>query len=251
MRNPAAVLLFFAVAAAAQPVDIKVRRQSESVARLDPSKTAIIICDMWDKHWCRGATERVGALVERMNPVLIKARARGILIIHAPSETMDFYKDAPQRLAMLKVPKAIPSPVLDVPDAPLPIDDKDGGCDTEGDSFYKAWKREHPGLTIGPGDLISDNGAEVYSALKQRAIETLLVMGVHTNMCILNRTFAIKQMTRWGVKCILVRDLTDAMYDPKDAPHVPHSRGTELVVEHIEKYWCPTMTSQDLVAALP
>ncbi len=50
---------------------------------------------------------------------------------------------------------------------------------------------------------------------------------------------------------LLARDLTDAMYDPKDAPHVPHSRGTELVVEHIEKYWCPTMTSQDLVAALP
>ena len=23
---------------------------------LDPKKTAIIICDLWDKHWCRGAT---------------------------------------------------------------------------------------------------------------------------------------------------------------------------------------------------
>ena len=25
-------------------------------ARWDVAKTAIIICDMWDKHWCPGAT---------------------------------------------------------------------------------------------------------------------------------------------------------------------------------------------------
>ncbi len=30
-------------------------------------------------------------------------------------------------------------------------------------------------------------------------------------------------------------------------PKVSHVRGTELVVEHIEKYWCPTVTSNGLV----
>jgi hypothetical protein len=69
-------------------------------------------------------------------------------------------------------------------------------------------------------------------------------------MCILNRTFAIKQMTKWGVRCILLRDLTDAMYDPQDAPHVSHERGTELVVEYIEKYWTPTTVSDALRRAL-
>ena len=76
-------------------------------------------------------------------------------------------------------------------------------------------------------------------------------MGVHTNMCVLNRTFAIKQMTKWGVRCVLVRDLTDSMYNPKDRPFVAHDRGTGLVIEHIEKYWAPTVLSADLVAALP
>ena len=37
---------------------------------------------------------------------------------------------------------------------------------------------------------------------------------MHTNMCILDRTFSIKQMVRWGVDIALVRDLTDAMYNP-------------------------------------
>jgi nicotinamidase-related amidase len=86
--------------------------------------------------------------------------------------------------------------------------------------------------------------------LRVRGIETVFYTGVHANMCILNRTFAIRQMTKWGVRCILLRDLTDAMYNPNDAPHVSHSRGTEMVVEHIEKYWSPTALSGDLRAAL-
>jgi hypothetical protein len=76
------------------------------------------------------------------------------------------------------------------------------------------------------------------------------VFGVHTNMCVLNRSFAIKQMTKWGVRTILARDLTDAMYDPKDAPYVSHDRGTELVVEYIEKHWAPTALSDDILKAL-
>jgi hypothetical protein len=76
------------------------------------------------------------------------------------------------------------------------------------------------------------------------------VAGVHANMCVLNRTFAIRQMTKWGVRCLLVRDLTDAMYNPLRHPVVSHERGTELVIEHIEKYWAPTVSSVDLVRAL-
>jgi hypothetical protein len=49
-------------------------------------ETAVLICDMWDKHWCRGATERVNSLVPKMAPFLESARKRGIQIIHAPSE---------------------------------------------------------------------------------------------------------------------------------------------------------------------
>src|ERR1700745_2989368 len=58
---------------------------------LAPARTAIVITDMWDKHWCRGATERVGQIAVRMEPLLVQARAAGVLIIHAPSETINFY----------------------------------------------------------------------------------------------------------------------------------------------------------------
>jgi nicotinamidase-related amidase len=213
-------------------------------------ETAIVICDMWDRHWCTDANQRVGQLAQKMEPVLQVARSSGILIIHAPSETMDFYKDYPQRRITLAAPRVTPPPSLSLTSPALPIDDSDGGCQTPGDKEHQAWTRETPMLTIEPNDLISDNGEEIYAVLHQKGIKNLLIMGVHANMCILNRTFAIKQMTNWGISCILVRDLTDTMYNPKMRPYVSHAAGTELVVDHIEKYWCPTTLSSDLVSAL-
>lgn len=215
---------------------------------LSAPRTAIVICDMWDKHWCGGATRRVEGLVVRMAPFLDAARKRGIQIIHAPSETMGFYRDAPERLRILAIPRTAPPAPLSLSDPPLPIDDKRGGCDTN-DKFYTAWTRENPGLRIDAADVISDNGDEIYSFLRARGIGTLLVMGVHTNMCVLNRGFAIKRMTSLGIRCILVRDLTDAMYNPEDPPHVTHDAGTQLVIEYIEKYWCPSTTSEALLRA--
>jgi hypothetical protein len=190
----------------------------------------------------------VGQLAHQMEPVLQVARSAGILIIHAPSETMDFYKDYPQRRLMLALPPAIPPPSLGIASPALPIDDSDEGCYTAGDTVHKAWTRENPALSIAPNDVISDDGMEIHRLLQQKSIK--FFMGVHVNMCVLNRPFAIKQMTNWGKSCVLVRDLTDAMYNPQARPYVPHPVGTEHVIEYVEKYWCPTTLSADLVNAL-
>jgi nicotinamidase-related amidase len=214
------------------------------------AETGLLICDMWDNHWCSGAAHRVNALVKVMAPVVDQARAAGVQIIHSPSDVMAFYKDYPQRQRMLALPQVAPPAALDLSDPPLPIDDAKGGCDTSADKFYKAWSRQHAAIRIAAGDAISDQGQEVYSLLKKQGIANLLVMGVHTNMCVLKRTFAIRQMTKWGIRCVLVRDLTDSMYDPQTSPYVSHEQGTELVVQHIEKYWCPSVVSPDLTRAL-
>jgi len=31
---------------------------------------------------------------------------------------------------------------------------------------------------------------------------------------------------------------------------VPHDEGTRLVIQYIESFWCPTLTSGELLAAL-
>jgi hypothetical protein len=66
-------------------------------------------------------------------------------------------------------------------------------------------------------------------------------------MCVLNRSFAIKALATRGVHVILVRDLTDTMYNPAKPPYVSHDEGTRLIVEYIEKFWCPSVTSESLL----
>ena len=217
-------------------------------------ETAVIVCDMWDKHWCAGASKRVDELAPRMNLVLRELRNRGALIIHAPSDTIEFYADTPQRHFAQSAP-AVPAPAdiqawqyLDTErEPPLPIDDSDNGCDDlPACPPYKAWTRQHPGLEIAPQDAISDNGAEVYNLLHQVNIKNAIVMGVHTNMCVLGRSFAIRRLVKSGLNVALMRDMTDALYNPRRHPYVSHERGTKLVIEHIERYWCPSISSEEI-----
>ena len=219
------------------------------VAKFDPAKTAVVVCDMWDDHWCKSASARCAELAKSADPVLKACRDKGMTIIHCPSDTMKFYEDHPARKRMLAVKKVEPRRAKDLPNPPLPVDDSDGGCDDEKPAKqFKAWTRQHKAIEIDADkDYVTDSGAEVYSLMAEKKIDTLIVMGVHTNMCVLNRTFAIKQMVKWGKSVYLVRDLTDAMYNPKMKPFVTHEKGTELIVEFIEANWCPTIESKSLL----
>lgn len=72
-------------------------------------------------------------------------------------------------------------------------------------------------------------------------------MGVHTNICVLGRPYGIRQLVYWGKRPVLCRDLTDSFHrDPRG-----HCWGTEAVVAHIERRWCPTVTSDQLVGGAP
>ena len=222
----------------------KVRERPVSLVA---GETALVLCDVWDRHWCRGANERLAKLLPQINKVVRGARAQGVMIIHAPSEIVDFYQDSPARKRVLLASPVEPPPNLPHPDPPLPIDASDGGADTD-DNFgaenEPVWTRQHPLIVIDDDrDAISANGRELYSFYQQRGIKNIICLGVHANMCILNRSFAIKQMVHWGFTVALIRDLTDSMYNPAQPPYVNHAEGTQLVVEFIEKFWCPTVLS--------
>ncbi|GIS57956.1 MAG: hypothetical protein CM1200mP2_01810 [Planctomycetaceae bacterium] len=45
--------------------------------------------------------------------------------------------------------------------------------------------------------------------------------------------------------------MTDTMYNPKRWPFVSHFQGTDLIIEHIEKFVCPTITSNQLLGGQP
>ncbi|HEX4143434.1 MAG TPA: ThuA domain-containing protein [Pirellulales bacterium] len=228
----------------------------ETPTQWDPRHTAIIICDMWDWNACPSATRRATELAPKINRVAAVAREAGVLIVHAPSNVMQYYQGTPQRKRAQEAPADPHAPAdldkgcdrLDGEPA-LPIDDSDGGCDCQPPCQPTAprYKRQTDLIEIGPEDVISDSGREQWNLFAQRGIENVILMGVHANMCVLGRSFGLRQWARHGKNVVLVRDLTDAQYNPRKPPLVAHQRGTEMVVEHIEKYVCPSITSADLL----
>ena len=182
----------------------------------DPKQTAIIICDMWNQHWCKGATERVAELAPYMNEVVSSARGKGMLIIHAPSGTVGAYADHPARKRAQAAPKS-----ANLPDgidkwcnwideneksAGYPIDHSDGGCDCE--PMCKQgppwpWKSQIDTIEIKSNDAISDSGVEIWNLLEQHGIKNIILMGVHANMCVLGRPFGLRNMARFGKNVVI------------------------------------------------
>lgn len=241
----------------------------------DGRQTAVIVCDMWDLHDCLNAVRRTTEMAPRMNSVLKEARRRGAIIIHAPSSCMDTYQQHPARLRARNtprsedLPKDIGSWCYRIPseeNGTYPIDQSDGGSDDDpaehaewlkkltamGRNPKAPWKSQTDLLDIDrERDFISDSGEEIWSILEQHNRDNVILMGVHTNMCVLGRPFGLRQMARNGRNVVLMRDMTDTMYNPAMRPYVSHFTGTDLIVEHIEKWVCPTITSDQLLGGKP
>jgi len=264
-------LVVSSLAATAEEIKVNLRKQvvpepvvQQDVGQWKPEETAIIICDMWNEHWCKGATARVAEMAPTMNTVLTIARARGVTIVHAPSSCMKFYEDSPARKRIQtgyddpEVRKilggenwcnALPSEEF----VKWPVDQGDGGCDCNPKCQQGGpWKRQIETLVIDEEkDLVSDSGIAIASYLKAKGIKNVIIMGVHTNMCVVGRPFGLRQNVRLGNNVVLMRDLTDTMYNSQKWPNVSHFRGTDRIIAHIEKYICPTITSSDFTGEPP
>ncbi len=232
-------------------------RVVEKSAAWDPAKTALVIVDMWDDHHCKSAAERVTQIAPFMNDVVKAARQKGILIVHAPSDCMDFYSGTPARKNAQQAPRAL-APVQFQwnyfnPEREGPLAEKleKGGCSCDlaepCSPSYRAWKRQIATIEIADQDAVSSDGQEVYNLLQQRGIDHVIVMGVHTNRCVLGRPFGIRQMAYLGKNVVLCRDLTDSYHRDPGA----HFEGLDKIIEHVEKYWCPSITSQSITGQVP
>ena len=195
-----------------------------------------------------------------MNAVVSELREQGTLIIHAPSDCMGFYHGTPARMRAIAAPEARVSDALDwngwdhEPGARLPTTLTDPGpcscesaesCNDGGPPY--PWTRQTSLIEVAMEDAVSDQGQEIVNLLEQQGIADIIMMGVHTNICILGRTYGIRQLVYLGKRPVLCRDLTDSFHrDPRG-----HAWGTDHIVAHIERRWCPTVTSDQLVGGTP
>ena len=260
-----------AAESASSPLEFKLQKRVESRPgsgefktvvtneRWDPRKTAIIVCDMWDLHHCKNAVKREAEFAPRMNALLEKARAQGVFIIHAPSSCMTFLRGTSRAPpGTTGAPRGEPAGGHRrmVPEASrrgkgaYPLDDTPNEEDDDPEEHRlwaeelaarglnpkRPWTRQIDVLKIHDRDAITDSGVEVWNLLEAQGITGVVLLGVHVNKCVTGRPFGLRQMVKNGRRAVLVRDLTDSMYNPKCWPYVDHYRGTELFLEHVEKF---------------
>lgn len=230
----------------------------DSIQHWKPSETAVLISDMWDKHWCPPATARVAELAPVLNNVVSIIRSKGGVIVHAPSELMEYYKDHPARVRAMQYSGKdfvqFTNGVEKLPTeagAEWPFDPNDEGCEDHNANPHRVWSKQIDALKIADEDLITADGAQIGAFFNSHGIKNVIMMGVHTNMCVMHRTYGLRTMKRLGMNVVLVRDLTDLMYDPARYPYTSHWNGLNLMIEYIEKYVCPTVTSSDFTGEAP
>ena len=212
---------------------------------------------MWDAHHCVSAARRAADMAPRLNDVVRQLRADGALIIHAPADCADFYAGTPARERAQRAPHA-DAPVefgwntwhadelaalpesLTAPES-CSCDTPEPCCDARP---VRPWIRHMASIDVDASDAVSDDGQEIFNLLTQFDITDVAVVGVHTNICVLSRWYGIRQLVYLGKRPVLCRDLTDSFHrDPRG-----HQWGTDAVIAHIERRWCPAVSSADLVA---
>ena len=219
--------------------------ETQSVAA---DRVGLILCDLWSYHYCTGAAKRLDAMIPKMNDVVCAARDKGAVIMHAPSNLMEMYADNPARQRAVAIERAPLPPMADHDDPPSPVPYGEGNeCDTPDCPIEKKYGTQHPGMHIDADrDYILEEGDIAYSVAQKHKLERVIMLGVHTNYCCLHRQFGIKNMVRWGVPIALMRDLTDAIYNPATRPYVSQAEGTQLVIRYIESFWCSSLLSDDV-----
>ena len=230
-------------------------------------EVAVIICDVWDSHHCVNAVRRVQELAPRIEALAAKLREEGATIIHSPSDCMKFYElhEARSRAKAVPVAANLPSDlnkwcdsIASEANTLYPVNQADGGEDDDPVEHAqwaqtlkdqerdprRPWRQQIETIKIDPyRDFITDSGNEVWNILESQGIRHVVICGVHTNMCVLGRPFGLRQLASHGKQAVLLRDLTDSMYNPSSWPFVSHFSGTDLIIDHIERYVSPTTTS--------
>lgn len=218
-------------------------------------KSALLLCDVYNNHWCKEQTKRYEAIAQKIGRVASAFQKKGMCVVHSPSGCTTKYVDTSQYQRMIPFLQAPPlTHRRDIPTPHVPITtprtERCECCCTPRCDPHSTWTCEHQYIPLGEKDIICDNGPSIYLYLEKQGITTLFYAGFALNMCMLERDFGIPQMLRWGINCLFIRDLTDVFYISMDASKMTHDAALQGIVSYVEDTYCPSVTSEELLRAL-
>ena len=208
-----------------------VRRQL--VMELPVEQTALVLVDLWNKHFIESWLERAGEVTrEKVMPALAAARTAGLPVVHAPS---------PEVAAQFEqLGRHTPPPPAADPDWPPPAFRARQG-------EYAAFRGPRaqppgiPGITglgmspavdVEPEEWVVATGQQLHDLCRQLGVLHLVYAGFATNWCILNRDYGLRAMARRGYNLILLRDATAGVEFPDTLDGL---LATEMAVREVEQ----------------
>lgn len=225
---------------------------SNSIFFLDDIKECknigLLSIGMWNFHKCKVASEKLNEISIKTNQLMKKIRNGGGKIIHGSSTLVNLpqYKKMRDNITNVPEAKLHDNGMISYP--PVPLDDSDGGICELNKDYDRKKVVMNPYIEIDyETDVISGHNKEILNYLKFHNIDLLLICGTHTNMCVLDRTYGVKNLIRFGLRTIIIRDLVDVVHNPLMAPFTERDRTNDIMSEWIEQYFCPTIHSEDIL----
>ncbi|MCZ0932189.1 MAG: hypothetical protein OXJ52_03440 [Oligoflexia bacterium] len=222
----------------------KEEKRYDKRLKWNPSKTAIIVVDMWDKHWCLPSEKMAVLLAKKIDPFLSLLRDKGVQVFFAPSGTTQFYADTANYKRVKKFKRLFQEKLdwfyifKDEPNMPLKI-----GCEDKGRNLgTDPWTKQSQFLKIKENDLISDNATDIINILMNKRVNLVLYAGAHSNGCVVSQPFGMRNLKKKGFQVALIRDLTDS-FTQKNRLFPFQKERNKIIIDHIESYIAPTIHS--------
>ena len=215
------------------------------------SQTAIVLVDVWQRHYIKDPEERAEIIINsRLIPLLTAARKAGIRVIHAPSpEVAVTHKNWVKYQSREQVyPKADDWPPADFRSS----SGQYSQFAMPAEPMEKV-RQQMPPLTFHPkvlpleGEPVVANGIELHEYLKRNKLLFLLYAGFNTNACIINRDYGTIRMRDRGYRIILVRDCTTGMESKDTQATLAQTNGAILF---LEMFGCFTVTSDEIISGI-
>lgn len=222
------------------------------------TNNTIFYSDAWRAHWCQYYNDREHFLTPRINEFEHILRSRGFKIMHLNWKGDETNYDAHLRTRGRRLSEkgmtpdinsTYPNPGEDVPTYNPGFSDE---CMYSGYKRFGPTRNQRPNyaLSLAENDIVAQNFKAVAAEALALNTKTVVMLGMHTNLCIYNAASLLKIS---NISIGFVTDLIDAgYYYPKQKHYVAsHTIQNYVCNEYVgQKFGWQTMSYSIISAAL-
>lgn len=216
------------------------------------SQCALVLVDVWQRHYIREPEERAEKIIdERLVPLIKVCREKKLEVIHAPA--LYAARAHPNWINLDTGPRPEkPAEKKSEEWPPRDFRHLSGEYSRYGRPVEprEAERLSLPPLRIHPkvepiaGEVVIATGSELHLYLKKKGILFLFFAGFNTNGCILSRDYGTIEMSKRGYQALLVRDCTTGMESFETQATLAQTNGAILLLEMFGQY---TVTSDEMI----